>query len=98
MKLINTDDIKYQMLYKENFLKGTGVEAPAVWKSDIDAMPAVDAVPVVRCKDCKHSRTEELTVKSKVGFLETRIIRFCNKNEMPIAVRADMHFCSWGER
>ena len=53
---------------------------------------------LVRCKDCKHSRTEELTVKSKVGFLETRIIRFCNKNEMPIAVRADMHFCSWGER
>ena len=54
MKLINTDDIKYQMLYKENFLSGTGVEAPAVWKSDIDAMPAVDAVPVVRCKDCAH--------------------------------------------
>ena len=47
MKLINVDDIKYQMLYKENFLSGTGVEAQAVWKSDIDSMPAVDAVPVV---------------------------------------------------
>lgn len=60
MKLVNTDDIKYQMLYKENFLSGTGVEAPAVWKSDIDAMPAVDAVPVVRCRNCaKRGKNEK---------------------------------------
>lgn len=73
----------------EYIIRETG--SPGVVKQEIVG-------ELVRCKDCKHSRTEELTVKSKVGFLETRIIRFCNKNEMPIAVRADMHYCAWGER
>ena len=67
MKLINTDDIKYQMLYKENFLSGTGVEAQAVWKSDIDAMPAVDAVCVVRCKDCKWYDMSKCMVTTEMG-------------------------------
>lgn len=54
MRLIDADALEYQMLYKENWLKGTGVEAPAVWKQDIDDAPTIDAVPVVRCKDCVH--------------------------------------------
>lgn len=53
MRLIDADALKYTMLYKENFLRGTGVEAPAVWKSDVDDMPTIDAVPVVRCRECK---------------------------------------------
>lgn len=44
--LIDADAIKYTMLYKENWLKGTGVEKQGVWKEDIDAMPTVDAEPV----------------------------------------------------
>lgn len=54
MRLIDADALNYTMLYKENWLYGTGVEAPAVWKSDIDNATTVDAVPVVRCKDCVY--------------------------------------------
>lgn len=25
-----------------------------IYETDIDAMPTIDAVPVVRCKDCKY--------------------------------------------
>lgn len=45
-KLINTDDIEYTMLYKENWITGCGVEAQGVWKTTIDAMPAIEAIPV----------------------------------------------------
>lgn len=30
-----------------------------VWMSDIDDAPTVDAVEVVRCKDCKYHEDEE---------------------------------------
>jgi len=36
-KLIDADTLNYTMLYKENWMSGTGVEALAVWKKDIDA-------------------------------------------------------------
>ena len=42
MRLIDADAIPYAMLYKENFLAGTGHEAQAVWKEDIDAMPTIE--------------------------------------------------------
>ena len=56
MRLIDADYIPYTMLYKENWMKGTGEEAQGAWKRDIDKMPTIDAVPVVRCKDCKHGK------------------------------------------
>lgn len=42
MRLIDADAIPYTMLYKENWLKGTGVEKPGVWKDTIDAMPTIE--------------------------------------------------------
>lgn len=64
------------------------------WLDKLDA----DAVPVVRCKDCRYSYTEALKISSQQGHLETRNIRFC-KCELPtIRAVADMHFCSCGER
>lgn len=91
MRLIDADALLADCVFSSpQFEKGM--------REFIADAPTIDAVPVVRCKDCKYSRTEKLTVKSQVGLLETRSIRFCDKNEMPIAVRADMHFCSWGER
>ena len=48
------------------------------------AIPTVDAVPVVRCKDCKY------TVETW-----SSLTRFCIFNHMPI--RPD-DFCSCGER
>lgn len=31
----------------------------SVWKNDIDNAPTIDAVPVVRCRDCKWHEDEE---------------------------------------
>lgn len=44
MRLIDADALEYQMLYKENWLKGTGYEAQAIWKEDVDSQPTIDAV------------------------------------------------------
>ena len=52
----------------------------------IARLPAVDAVEVVRCKDCKYM--DEAKVNSK-GFL------ICPASGMEIT---DMDFCSYGER
>ena len=35
-------------------------EEQAVLVEHIDNAPTIDAVPVVRCNDCKHSRNDEL--------------------------------------
>ena len=40
-RLIDADALNYTMLYRENWMRGTGVEAPAVWRKDIDAAPTI---------------------------------------------------------
>ena len=52
----------------------------------IEALPAADVAPVVRCKDCKY--IVEATVNSN-GFL------ICHINDMEIS---PTDFCSYGER
>ena len=86
MRPIDADSIPYMMLYKENRMKGTGEEAQGAWKSDIDKMPTIDAVPVVRCKYCKHSREDDV-----FGT------RWCQKPGS-IKVVKDEFFCAYGER
>ena len=67
--------------------------APSSWAAayeqfltDIENCPTVDAVPVVRCKDCKHTKTD--------GMADPAI--YCKKWdrwEMP----SDF-YCKYGER
>ena len=52
----------------------------------VDA-PAVDAVPVVRCKDCKHLDIDEGYSNGRFCFVHVRGV-FCEDND----------FCSYGER
>lgn len=52
---------------------------------EIDDAPTVDAVPVVRRKDCKHYESPEK------GIFET-----CTRNGNLIPMLPD-DFCSWGE-
>jgi hypothetical protein len=58
------------------------------WNDAIDAIienaPTVDAVPVIRCKDCKHWVNEEC---NHIGMKGTNI-----------GVSAEMWFCADGER
>lgn len=52
MRLIDADAIHYDILLKTGYK-----EHPLEWavsRSRIDSMPTIDAVEVVRCKDCKH--------------------------------------------
>ena len=45
-RLIDVDSIPW-------LVEGVG-EIPVITKEEIDQMPTVDAVQVIRCKDCKH--------------------------------------------
>jgi len=70
-RLINADAIKYKTLYKEDWLKGTGVEKQCVWKEDIDAMPTVDAEPVRHGKWIEKSTGgEHFWCCSECGYVE----------------------------
>lgn len=53
----------------------------------IDSFDTIDAVPVVRCKDCKHRDPEDRKCDS--GALERAGCVF------PVE---DDYFCAWGER
>lgn len=54
----------------------------------VDAMPTVDAVPVIRCKDCKHCM---------IFSMFTSKWYVCCRNEKGVNVKAD-DFCSYAER
>lgn len=54
----------------------------------IDSMPSVDAVEVVRCKDCKYRR---------VSILEDICARYKNDISVWFVVKDD-DYCKWGEK
>ena len=57
----------------------------------VDSIPTVDAVPVVRCKDCKHLRV----------WNRKDIYAFCPKTNivfLPFDKDTRTFFCSLGER
>lgn len=56
----------------------------------IKKAPAIDAVPVVRCKDCKHYGWEQ-------EYCHGRTQHFCKLHKGLVVVGKDT-FCSYGER
>lgn len=80
MWLIDADKIHF------NCAITTPLEMDYVRRYAIDKMPTVDAVPVVRCKDCKHCFVDGDNVRFNVCEL--------NHNR----VQADDWFCADGER
>ena len=58
------------------------------WRIVISAAPAVDAVPVVRCKDCKY-----FCMSGKPPFM----YHFCTRENFKNGITQDS-FCSEGER
>ena len=57
---------------------------------ELDAAPTVDAVEIVRCRDCKHYMPQK-----KSAHWENRA-NYCNRT-VPIKVQPN-DFCSYGER
>ncbi len=83
MRLIDADAIPYTMLYKENWLAGTGMEKQGVWKDDIDAMPTIeerkkgkwiihetenDRYDDMICPFCRKSYTVDAYRINDIGF------------------------------
>lgn len=60
----------------------------AVTVADIEAMPSVDAVEVVRCKDCKY-RHKDFCLR--LGKLDEE------QNSYFLIVK-DTDYCKWGEK
>ena len=56
----------------------------------IDSVPTVDAVEVVRCKDCKHGRPPICT-----GYFGQYVS--CNLTSYKMLMKSN-DFCSYGER
>ena len=52
-------------------------------KAELEEAPTIDAVPVVRCKDCKHRDAEN---------------GFCEGRGWPMQLVPDDGFCDKGER
>ena len=72
------------------------MESNGLWQSraryEIEDAPTVDAVEVVRCKDCKHKMTDEILLtlaKNKDTAL------FCERMG---GVISEMFYCGAGER
>lgn len=60
----------------------------------VDSVPTADAVPVVRCKDCKYYKISELHPPYKFCFR----LRHPTENRSVGYRFADDDFCSYGER
>ncbi len=87
MRLIDADALKKKAQWMEMpDRQGINFDVCAVSVSSIDLAPAIDAVPVVRCKDCKHYENHRLKVYEN-----------CVRNERYIPMLPD-DFCSYGER
>ena len=57
-RLIDADALKTKAIRCETFnMYDAPVFLKAVGTKEIDKAPTIDAVPVVRCKDCKHFET-----------------------------------------
>lgn len=58
MRLIDADAVKFEVEYGYDN-KGVLLVPYRDIKKSMEATKTVDAVPVVRCKDCKHYEPEE---------------------------------------
>ena len=87
-RLIDANDLKQKAVphYFDNCCYAVSVK-------DIDDAPTVDAVEVVRCKDCKHWKPSGSVAGNSKDDLQPiggcKWVNFCRKAN---------DFCSYGER
>jgi len=94
-RYINADELMSSM-YHEVFETDTDMQKwdSGCWirykmfENAIDSAPTIDAVSVVRCKECKHRHTPNCFR----AYLEYDI------QEWIVDSGDDNDFCSWGER
>lgn len=84
-RLIDADAIPWDV-------EGVG-EIPVITKEEIDQMPTVDAVPVIRCKDCEWQMSEWLVINHK-----PILNHYCSYHDYTDDLGDDDDFCSKAER
>ena len=86
MRLIDADKIVYSWTIDNDGEEHDGVTLQSI----IDKMPTIDAVPVVRCKDCKW--WDDFPIASATPYIHE-----CSASYPRRGTCAD-DYCSWGER
>lgn len=85
MRLIDADALKER--FKSVDANGINLALDRYALKCIDDAPTIDAVKVVRCKNCKHG--EQRVTANYVPFW------YCNRNGRSIK---DDYYCGYGER
>lgn len=97
MRLIDTDNLKFPNIAIFD-MKLHGVHVQMVRLLDVqELIPAVDAVEVVRCRDCRYYRREPSQVRPDADVV------WCDKHNdredrINLAAVDDDWFCADGER
>ena len=98
MRLIDADRLRFSQRYaRADPDSDRMIALYAIDESMIDAAPTVDAVPVVRCRECKYSR--DLNTREKEIFIDFCLA--CENNDASqhgYMIVFPGHFCSYGER
>lgn len=96
------DRVKGKLVYAEDILDLFYVASAGQDKRFVDIVedvientPEIDAVKVVRCKDCKHGRPIDNTKSPEKYFKDECIV--CEIGDEPM-IYSPTHFCACGER
>lgn len=87
MRLIDADRLDYTVPENPHYLTSVLVQ---LLKNAIDKCPTVDAVPVVRCKDCKQKGWVQEPCHGKS-------VDYCKVWDCTLR-NLETTFCSYGER
>ena len=96
MRLIDVDRLNKPIYAEEDNITGSGMSYDEIcgyndgidiaWNK-IDQAPTIDAVPVVRCRECKHRGTDDCIFHIKGEPADEELL-----------LKLDNDFCSYGER
>lgn len=102
-RLIDVDELKKSIIKKlgiasEKYL----LESEKAIFEETDKAPTVDAVPVIRCEECKYFCAEQVEYDTPYGFTNFNYVCWCDKhtdyeNQKYLEVHTD-DYCSWAER
>ena len=81
MRLIDADKLKRHYAWWED-------DKQRLFDSIVDVQPTIDAVPVIRCRDCKYCETMTIFGKDFPA---------CTRSKPAVDVRMD-DYCSQAER
>ena len=73
MRLIDIEDVALLKTVTDG-----GLSAKVLWRR-INSQPTVDAVPVIRCKDCKHWHCDDSeSYCDELGIFDTDTNSYCS--------------------